>query len=584
MTTAELFRQAMAMVASAVYVVTGKDDLGRPRGFTATSVSPHAHDPASLMVSIDRSAFSHDALVGGDTFGLMMLAPGQQNSAYLFASKRPDKFQQVEWGWEEGVPVLAGSVGHAICHVDSVVTHGDHTVVIGLVLSTSVASAGPLLSWNRSFHTSPPAPPVETDVQRRRSAMTTAAHTEVAESVLDNVRDLVTGIRERARDTEELGELPGETIDELKAAGLFRLFRPERYGGIEVEWGVQIEAARLLARACGSTGWIAAVVTTHSVMVGRYADQAQQEVWSTDDDVLIATGSARVSGKAVPVDGGFLVDGGWRFASGIDHAQWVIVPAPVEGLEGSGPAVLRQCLIPASEYEIVDDWHVSGLQGTGSKQALLAEPVFVPDHRTLGFLELLGSNPPGADANEHPVYRMELGPAFGTILLGPILGAAEGALEDYLEATRARIGAIFANRIAESVPVQLRVAESAAQIGAAARLVEGITDTLVRRARAGDLLNPRERVETMRDRAWLTRQCVDAVHRLVRQMGASGLSHTNPVQRHFRDISAMAAQIGLNWDRNGGVYGKWALGIPTGDRAIDGDLPAHQEDPSDSVA
>lgn len=583
MTITDMFREAMARMASAVYVVTGFDEWGRPRGFTATSVFPHGDDPPSLVISIDRSAFSHDALVNGERFGLAILAPDQEEVAHLFASKRPDKFQKVEWKTHHGVPVLAGVAGAAVCRVESVQSHGDHTIVVGVVESASLQSTRPLLSWNRRFHPSPPSAAVETETQRRPS-MTSGVPDDQAGDILAAVHDLVPGIRQRANETEELGRLPDETVDELVRAGVFRLFRPQRHGGREVEWGVQIEVARTLARACGSTGWIASVVSTHSAMVGRYTDEAQHEVWDGDDDVLVSTGSARVSGKAVPVDGGYLVEGAWRFASGIDHAHWVIVPVPVEGLEGSGPAILRQCLIPAADYEIIDDWQVSGLRGTGSKQVAMTDPVFVPAHRTIGFLELLGSNPPGADSNGHYVYRMELGPYFGTILLGPVLGAAEGALDDYLEATRSRIGAIFANRIAESVPVQLRVAESAAEIGAAARLVEGITDTLTRRARARELLTPRERVETMRDRAWLTLRCVDAVHRLVRQMGASGLSDSNPVQRHFRDISAMAAQIGLNWDRNGGAYGKWALGIPTGDRAIDGDLPTHQEDPSDSVA
>ena len=103
------------------------------------------------------------------------------------------------------------------------------------------------------------------------------------------------------------------------------------------------------------------------------------------------------------------------------------------------------------------------------------------------------------------------------------------------------------------------------------------------RGQADELLTPNERVESMRDRAFITRSCADAVHRLVRQMGAIGLSDGNPVQRQFRDITAASAQIGLNWDRNMGTYGKWALGVPTGDQAIDGDAPVPQEDPADSV-
>jgi 3-hydroxy-9,10-secoandrosta-1,3,5(10)-triene-9,17-dione monooxygenase len=247
-----------------------------------------------------------------------------------------------------------------------------------------------------------------------------------------------------------------------------------------------------------------------------------------------------------------------------------MVAAPVEGQEAEGVGGMRQFLIPEAEYEIVDDWHVAGLRGTGSKQIVIDPPLFVPGHRTIGFLEMLGSNPPGAEVNDGYVYRMELGPYFGTILLGPVLGIAEGALAQYLDTTRTKVGVVRRNRIAESEPVQLRVAESAAEIYAAGAIVDKMVDLLDQRGAAGTELTSQERVESMRDRAYATRTCVNAVHRLVRQMGATGLADDNPVQRHFRDISAAQGQIGLNWDRNGGTYGKWLLGVETGDAAIDG--------------
>lgn len=394
------------------------------------------------------------------------------------------------------------------------------------------------------------------------------------DALVASTRELVPRLRERAHRTDELRTLPVETIEDLSAAGLFRLYQPRRYGGYELDWGAQVALSRLCAEACGSTAWIVTVLSTHAALVGRLRARAQDDVWRAEPTALVATASARTAGTARPVTDGFLLEGSWRFASGIDHARWVMVPAPVEGSAATGPASLRQCLVPAGDYEIVDDWHVSGLRGTGSKRVVVGEPVFVPEHRTLGFVELLASDPPGAAVNDGYVYRMELGPCFGTILLGPVLGAAEAALADYLEITRARVGAIRGDRIADALPVQLRVADSAAAISAAALLVERMIAVIHGRGTAGEPLTAGERAESMRDRAFVARWCTEAVFRLVRQMGASGLTDDNPVQRHFRDLTAMTAQFGLNWDRNGGTYGKWALGLPTGDPAIDADLPA----------
>jgi 3-hydroxy-9,10-secoandrosta-1,3,5(10)-triene-9,17-dione monooxygenase len=406
----------------------------------------------------------------------------------------------------------------------------------------------------------------------------------VAEQLLAAVTDLLPAIGSRAREAEAERAVHRETIDELAAAGVFKAFQPARYGGLEMDWGIQVDLARKVGAACGSTSWLVTVLSTHAAMVGRLDGAAQDDVWGEDPDVLVATGSARVGGMAKPVPGGYLLDGAWRFCSGVDYSGWVMAAAPVEGVDAPPPAGLRQFLIPADEYEIIDDWHVSGLRGTGSRQIKIEEPVFIPDHRSIGFLEMLGADPPGAGINDGYVYKMEFGPYFGTILLGPVVGIAHGALEQYLDITRVRTGAIRGNKIAEAETVQLRVARSSAETAAAGMMLDRMIDILHQRGAAGQLLTPRERVESMRDRAYITRTCADAVHRLVRQMGAIGLADGNPVQRHFRDITAASAQIGLNWDRNMGMYGKWALGVPTGDRAIDGNEPAPLEDPSDSVA
>lgn len=578
MTVLSDFRETMASLASAVYVITGRDAEDRPRGLTATSVIPHWSDSPRVVVSIDHGAFSHEALVSQDHFGLVILAGDQERTADLFASKRSDKFDRVDWAWREGVPVLDHARGHAVCKIISLIDHGDHTLIVGEPESIELSDTPTLLYWNRRFFRGRLTDPHH----GRRPQLMTPDRPDPAELV-ERADAMQPALRERAQNADKQRTLPAASVDEMRAAGFFRLYQPARYGGFEMPWGVQVQISRALGRACGSTAWIASVIAVHSLMVGRMRQAAQDDVWADDPDAIVATASARTSGKAVPTDGGYLLDGAWRFASGVDHSQWVMVPAPLEGLEADGPAGLRQCLIPSTDYEIIDDWHVTGLRGTGSKQVRIEEPLFVPEHRTLGFLEMLGTRPPGAEINEGYVYRMEYRPYFGTTLLGPIIGTAEGALEDYLEGTRSRIGAIFGDRIADSLPVQLRVAESAAEIGGAGLIVDRMIEVLHERGVADSTLTPKERVESMRDRAFVARRCVDAVHRLVRQMGATGLSDNNPVQRHFRDLSAMAAQIGLNWDRNASTYGQWALGIPTGDRAIDGETASNEGDPRDSL-
>lgn len=399
------------------------------------------------------------------------------------------------------------------------------------------------------------------------------AGTPTAEEILERARALVPVLRERAAATEAGRMLPAETMADLFDTGLMRLLTPAAYGGYEMGWPMHAQAARVLATACASTAWIVSVVGAHSVMAGRMPKECQDEIWADGPDVLIATGSARTTGHIEKADGGYRVSGTWRFASGVDHSKWVIVTGPVGTDDGprAGTAFaanMVRAAMPTRDIEIVDTWFVSGMRGTGSKDVSCPD-LFVPDHRVTGAADSFGASPPGAAAHSGYLYQAPFIPYFGGSMLGPLLGAAEGAYGDYIESTRVRKSALFRNAVAEQAPVQERLAESSAELKAARLMRKYNDDLLHERGLALQSLSAEEKLENGRDRAYVTRLCLQSVTRLVRQMGAIGISDENTVQRHFRDISAMATQIGVNWDRHMEPYGCWMLGVPTGDARID---------------
>lgn len=397
--------------------------------------------------------------------------------------------------------------------------------------------------------------------------MTQAIAGVTTDELVDRARQLGPRLRELHPETVRLGKLPVETMDTLRAAGLIQFFQPARYGGPELEWGAQIRVSREIAKACGSTAWITSVVGTHLALVGRFPEAAQDDVWGDGSDPLVSSASALTpgtGGTAARAPGGYTLKGVWKFASGIDHAAWAMLTAPL----GEDESVHLHCLVPTSEITVVDDWDVTGLRGTGSKQIRIEEPVFIPEHRAMRSEEISGTNAPGAALNHGYVYRIDFRPYFGTIMLGPVLGAAEGALAEYITATSGRSG----ERGPEQGGRQLRLSEAAADIAFAGYAVDRMLDVLDRRGVAGEALTRQEWVESMRDRGYATMTCVNAVHRLLQDMGASGLSEKNRVLWHFRDLCAMASQRGLNWDRNGGAYGRWAFGLPTGRPGLDAPL------------
>ena len=390
--------------------------------------------------------------------------------------------------------------------------------------------------------------------------------TPTRDELVGRARELLPAIRARAKATEALRRLPDETMGELFAAGFLRICQPARYGGYEMAWGTHMAVARELARGCASTAWIVSVVGMHAVIAGRMQQRLQDAVWGDTRDMLIATGSPPTTGKIRRVPGGYLVSGGWRFTSGVDHAGWIGITAPVQGEDGSLLPNAR-VLLRRDEIEIVDTWFVSGMCGTGSKDIHVPD-IVLPDWRVDEAARNFGKSPAGAAVNPHAyIYDVEFAPYFGVSIFAPMVGAAAGALADYVAMTRDRKGVHFGTDVRSLSPVQQRVAESAAEIKSAELLLDNTLALLHQRGLARQALAPEELAEVGLHRAYVAKLCVEAVTRLVRQMGASGLSDDNPVQRHYRDVTTMATQIGANWDVHAGQYGRHLLGLPLQYRA-----------------
>jgi resorcinol 4-hydroxylase (FADH2) len=108
------------------------------------------------------------------------------------------------------------------------------------------------------------------------------------------------------------------------------------------------------------------------------------------------------------VPGGWRLSGHYPFSSGCDYAQWAIIGAFLG--EKGDPRSIAYLLVPLAEAEIVDDWQVLGLLGTGSKSLILRD-VFVPEHRSVMVSDLFAGTPPGALVHpDYPVLRAPRGP------------------------------------------------------------------------------------------------------------------------------------------------------------------------------
>jgi len=145
----ELFREAMASLASGVAVITARRDDGRPCGLAATSVASYSAHPPSLLVSISHKSRCHTALAGADRFGVHILRSDELELARVFAGKGDDKFAGLEWRWDGDVPELGGTLAYLRCRRADGFERYDHTVLIGDLDGGRLEQGHPLLYARR---------------------------------------------------------------------------------------------------------------------------------------------------------------------------------------------------------------------------------------------------------------------------------------------------------------------------------------------------------------------------------------------------------------------------------------------------
>jgi 3-hydroxy-9,10-secoandrosta-1,3,5(10)-triene-9,17-dione monooxygenase len=381
------------------------------------------------------------------------------------------------------------------------------------------------------------------------------------EELLARAEALVPVLRERAQRAEQLRRLPDETIADLHASGLFRVLQPARVGGSELPYRALFELTAVIGQGCGSTAWVLANLAAHHWLLGMWHPEAQHEIWGESPDSLVSSALIFARGRARRVEGGYRLSGRWPFSSGIDPSTWNMFGAVVSDEETTGPSEPRMFLLPARDYAIIDTWQVIGLAGTGSKDVEV-EDVFVPAYRTLATERIKGGPNRGSELNPGTLYKLPAVSLFAFAIAGVSLGIARGAIQHFAETTRNRLSAYTGKNLADFTNIQVRLAEAAAMADAAEAIVLRDCDEATRITEAGIVPSVEQRARYRRDGAFAATLCTKAVDLLFTATGGGAIYERNPIQRAFRDVHAANAHYVLNWDVNGAVYGRVALGLP----------------------
>jgi 3-hydroxy-9,10-secoandrosta-1,3,5(10)-triene-9,17-dione monooxygenase len=373
-------------------------------------------------------------------------------------------------------------------------------------------------------------------------------------------REIVPILRERAEKSEDARMLIRENEQLLHESGLFRFHQPKAFGGMELPFVAVVDIPAELARGCPSTAWSVGNVACHHWILGYYEPETQREVWDANPDALIASSIALAAGRARKAEGGFIVNGRWPFSSAVDNSDWNMLAVSVFDDDGKTPLDWRLCLVPKSDYEIIDTWYAMGMAATGSKDVAVRE-LFVPERRALPLLRCRGGGEhPGAALNAGALFRIPIVAASSHPLAPAALGAAEGAYELFLATMAKRAGTYTGARVADFQAVQIKVARARCLIDSARSFLRQSAIAFQAIAERNEAPDLETKLRFRAHSAFAVSQAREAVETLWSCYGAQGLYDSDPLQRHLRDVLAINQHFSFNFDIAGAAYGLAALG------------------------
>jgi alkylation response protein AidB-like acyl-CoA dehydrogenase len=361
--------------------------------------------------------------------------------------------------------------------------------------------------------------------QRRTMANTTPndLSTHVAES--DAFKAIVDRIADAAPTINEQRQIPDELIDAMVDLDLFRLLVPKSLGGGEIDFLDYLAITQAIAYADASTAWCFNqnnVLGTNSSLM---PEALAKEIW-IDARAIVCNGPPQ-NVVITPTDKGYTVSGRWNFSSGSRHANWVSAAGRLE----NGDTLLM--MIPKSQVEFIDVWHVSGLRGTGSF-SFEVKDLHVPAGRA--FIEAETPRDPG------PLYQIPRSLHFAAGFASVGLGVARAGLDAAVDLSLAKTPQEQI-RLKDQTATQGQIGQAEAHWAAANAYLQATAATLWANISAGQPLTTHDRIHLRLASTHAIREAVLVVDLAYTIGGASSIFESHPIQRRFQDAHAITQQI-----------------------------------------
>lgn len=145
------FRLAMSHFASGVTIVTTEHE-GRPFGMTVASFASLSLNPKLVLICIETSVKTHDAIIAAGKFGVNILGSDQADISSRFASRAEDKFAGIDIFRDTlDIPMITGALTTIECRLHAQLPGGDHSIFVGEVADVQTREGDPLLYFRSGY-------------------------------------------------------------------------------------------------------------------------------------------------------------------------------------------------------------------------------------------------------------------------------------------------------------------------------------------------------------------------------------------------------------------------------------------------
>ena len=365
-------------------------------------------------------------------------------------------------------------------------------------------------------------------------------------------------------DASETGAtLADPAVQALRDSGLYKMRLPAELGGAEADLVTQMEVLESLSYIDPASGWCAMVGSANVAALGAFLPDAGIERVFPGDFVPFVASSFYPAGTAVSENGGYPVNGHWRFASGVRHAEWVWAGAVVaqdrdDADPGEAIPQVIYVVLPVPEIQIHNNWHVLGLRGTGSCDFSIVDRYVAPE------MTMQWNPQAPASLRGGPLFRLP------PLALGShehvafAAGLARRVLDELAKMATTRQGQYRPSALTERHVFQRLMGESDLKLRSARSLAFDLYERTWQQICRNESISPAAQSELRGLVTYITGIAVDIVTSAFRYGGAGALFQPNIFERLLRDMNAAAQHI-MASDSAYENHGKFLLGLADAD-------------------